>query len=164
MFNFKQFLAGAAATIVVLGVTAPAIADSRDDLQTFDTDEILVANSFNDSFKKERGELLDTLNLSASQKQQIKAIHDRYNPQMSDLRSQIRVANAAMKELAQSNASRSRLETQYRTNRSLMDQFADLKFQQMLDIREVLTVAQRRDMAEFIDQKKKERGGDFFGN
>lgn len=165
MFTFKQFLTGAAATVVVFGATAPAIAQSTDiTATTFESQEFLLANNFEDAFKKNRGELLRKLNLSNSQKQEIQAIRNRYSPQISSLRTEMKEARQTMRSLAESNASRSQLESQYAVNSSLRNQFADLKFQQMLDIREVLTVAQRREMADFIEEKMQERGGDFFGN
>lgn len=163
-FEFKQFLAGAAATVIVLGATAPAIAQATDFSATsFESGELLLANAFEDEFKKNRGELLRKLNLSNSQKQEIQAIRNRYSGQMNSLKTEMKDARQTMRSLAESNASRSQLETQYNVNRGLRNEFADLKFQQMLDIREVLTVAQRQQMAEFIEEKMQERGG-FFGN
>ena len=161
---FKQSLVFAAATAVVLATTGPAIAQSTDISTTsFDSNEMLLANRLDDEFKKNRGELLDKLDLSATQKQQMKAIRDEYQPQLSSLMSQLRSAQETMKSLAQSNASRSQLESQYQTVSSLRNQFSDLKFEQMLEVREVLTVAQRREMVEFMAEKKQERGG-FFSN
>ena len=162
---FKQFLTGAAATVVVLGTTVPAIAQSTEiSSTTFESNEILLANAFDDDFKKNRGELMRKLNLSNSQKQEIQSIRSRYSSQMSSLKTEMKEARQTMRSLAESNASRSQLESQYNANSRLRNEFADLKFQQMLDIREVLTVAQRREMAEFIEEKMQERGNGFLDN
>ena len=106
---------------------------------------------------------MDKLNLSTTQKQQMKAIRDEYQPQLSSLMSQLRSAQETMKSLAQSNASRSQLESQYQNVSSLRNQFSDLKFEQMMEVREILTVAQRQEMVQFMAEKKQERGG-FFSN
>ena len=64
-----------------------------------------------------------------------------------------------MQELAQNgNTSTAQLESQRQVLISRRQAFADLKFEQMMKIREVLTVSQRETMAEFMMEKRSENG------
>lgn len=58
-----------------------------------------------------------------------------------------------------STTTRNQLEAQHRTITNLRQDLADLHFRQMLDIREVLTPAQRAELAQHMAQK---RQGDRF--
>ncbi|AFY40158.1 hypothetical protein Lepto7376_4021 [[Leptolyngbya] sp. PCC 7376] len=160
----KQSLLLAGAMALSFATVSPVIAQASDtSLSSLESSEYILANRFEDNFKKNQGELLSKLDLSSTQKQQIQAIREQYRPQMTNLMSEIRAAQEEMKSLAQSNASRSQLESQYNANSSLRNEMADLKFAQMMDIRDILTVSQRQEMVDFIAGKQKQRGG-FFGN
>ncbi len=155
---FKQSLILASATTAaIIASTSPAIAQSLETkiIQPVDSNQLILANRFEESLKQNRGELMEKLNLSNNQKQQIMAIRQRYSPQMNSLSSSMRSARETMKNLTQSNASRSQLESQYRTVSNLREEMADLKFQQMMDIRDVLTVSQRQEMVDYFEEKKK---------
>ncbi|OKH14165.1 Spy/CpxP family protein refolding chaperone [[Limnothrix rosea] IAM M-220] len=159
----RQSFLFASTTALVLSSFSPAIAQVSDfTLEPSDSSQLLLANRFAENLKQNRGELMDKLNLSNSQKQQIQGIRQRYSSQMNTLTSQMRTARATMQNLAQSNASRSQLERQYRTVSNLREDIADLKFRQMMDIRDVLTVSQRQEMAEYLEAKKKV--GSWFGD
>jgi len=102
-----------------------------------------------------KDELLDSLNLSDAQKAEIQAIRSSYQAQMSIKQTSMNQAYATMKTLiTNGNTSRSQLEDQHRTLTTLRREIADLQFKQMMDIRDVLTPAQRQEMARHMNQRK----------
>lgn len=99
--------------------------------------------------------LLESLNLSTAQKAQIQSIRTSYQTQMASRKTSMNQAYATMKTLmANGNTSRSQLENQHRTVATLRREIADLQFQQMMDIRDVLTPTQRQEMAQYMSQRK----------
>ncbi|MEB3226063.1 MAG: Spy/CpxP family protein refolding chaperone [Synechococcus sp.] len=106
-----------------------------------------------------RGDLIDKLDLDATQKQQIQAIRTNYRQSMASQRTAVKEAKETMRRLIrESTTSRSQLEAQYRTVSDLRKQLTDLQFQQMLDIREVLTPTQRAELAQHMAQKYQGEG------
>ena len=103
--------------------------------------------------------LLGKLNLSDSQKEQIQTIRGNYRSQIETKSNAIRQANDTMKTLmANGNTSRSQLETQHRTLAGLRQDLANLHFQQMMDIRDVLTPSQRESFATQMQQRNQNNG------
>ncbi|MBV5261008.1 periplasmic heavy metal sensor [Synechococcus moorigangaii CMS01] len=102
----------------------------------------------------EAADLLDKLSLSPSQKEQIQRIRDEYQRQMRMQRAAVQGAKEIMRDLIRdSTTPRSQLEAQHRMVSALRQELANLHFQQMLDIREVLTPAQRAELAQHMAQK-----------
>ncbi len=100
--------------------------------------------------KAERGgdRWMSNLNLSAEQQQQIEQIRQSSQDEFERLREQTRQAREQMRQLMSSNASDSQLRNQHRQLQELNQQMGNLRFEQMLKIRAVLTEAQRRELAE----------------
>ncbi len=86
--------------------------------------------------------------LSAEQQQQIEQIRQSSQDEFERLREQTRQAREQMRQLMSSNASDSQLRNQHRQLQELNQQMGNLRFEQMLKIRAVLTEAQRRELAE----------------
>lgn len=156
----KQSSIVASAATLALSIFSPAIAQTSE--IWLESSPVLLTSRLAEQLKQNRGDLMEKLNLSNSQRQEIQDIRQRHSSQLNRLTSQIRSARNTMKNLVQSNASRSQLENQYRTMSNLRGELADLKFQQMMDIRDVLTVSQRRDLADYLEEKKKH--GHWFGD
>lgn len=101
-----------------------------------------------------KGELLSKLNLSADQKRELLAIRNRYQAQMDSLSLSLRSAYNTMRTLmVGGTATRTQLEAQHQEISSLRQEMTELKFSQMMDIREVLTPAQRQEMQAYLWQK-----------
>ncbi|MGB2925160.1 MAG: Spy/CpxP family protein refolding chaperone [Limnothrix sp.] len=147
---FQRHFLFATVTALSFSSAGVAIAESvptTETLSTTNTTTLLARGG------AQKDALLASLNLSTSQKQQIQTIKNSYQSQMGAQKSTMRQAYEIMKNLmANGNTSRSQLESQHRTIASLRREVADLHFRQMMDIREVLTPAQRETMAQHMLQ------------
>lgn len=104
--------------------------------------------------------LIDKLDLTDEQKQTIQSIRTGYRSQMESKRTAMQQAHEAMKNLMQdSNTTRSQLESQHNTVSALRQDLANLHFQQMMDIRDELTPAQRAEVRQHMGQKKSQGWG-----
>ena len=101
--------------------------------------------------------ILSQLDLSSEQKQQIQAIDNKYESDRNPLYQELRTEHQEMKTLFTSNATPEELRTQHEKIRNLRGQMGDIRFSQMLEVREVLTPEQRDRMAELIANKIRER-------
>ncbi len=96
---------------------------------------------------------ISELNLTADQQQQIEQIRQSSQGEFERLREQTRQAHEQMRQLMSSNASDSQLRNQHRQLQELNQQMSNLRFEQMLKIRAVLTEAQRRQLGENMQQR-----------
>ncbi|BAW97219.1 hypothetical protein NIES970_21680 [[Synechococcus] sp. NIES-970] len=101
-------------------------------------------------------DLTDKLDLDANQRQQIQAIRDNYRSEMGAQYGVMRQEQSTMRALLlNDNSSRTELEAQHRVLTQVRRELADLHFQQMLDIREVLTPEQRAELAQHMAEKRR---------
>lgn len=103
--------------------------------------------------------MLEQLNLSEDQKQQIQAIREQAKADSEQIREQMQSAREQMRSLMGSNASESELRQQHQVMENFRDQKSDRRFATMLQIREVLTPAQRAQLAEMEPPQRGGRGG-----
>lgn len=156
--NIKKLSLLAAGLIIFpLGASAIDLAQS----------EIQVAQ--HESHRGKRGgkghrfkKLLNKLNLSSEQSTQIEAIHDRLRQENETLYEQVKIQKEAMQQLFASNASDSELLQQRQEIQNLKQELKDNRFEGMLEIREILTLEQRAQMSELMQERhnqRKERRG-----
>ena len=88
------------------------------------------------------------LNLTPEQTQQIQTIESRYEDQMAQRKQAVRQAKQELVDLMAGTASESQVREKYRQVEALKQQVADIRFDSMLAMREVLTPEQRRQFAE----------------
>lgn len=104
------------------------------------------------------GGLLRELNLSRDQIQRMKAIRNQYKGQIEQRRQTLRQAQQELRSLMAGSASRGQIMDKFRQVESLRQQLAELQFNSMLDVREILTPEQRRKLAETLQNRRE----DFF--
>lgn len=90
---------------------------------------------------------ISKLNLTPEQQRQIEQIRQSSQGEFERLREQTRQAHEQMRQLMSSNASDSQLRNQHRQLQELNQLRGNLRFEQMLKIRAVLTEEQRRELA-----------------
>lgn len=103
---------------------------------------------------RDKSELLEDLNLTSEQNQQIKTIQNQYREQISQRGQALRQARQELVEFMAGTASESQIREKYKQVATLQQQVSDLRFDSMLAMREVLTTEQRRQFAE----RKQNRG------
>ena len=145
----KQVLMASAVALSLTGEMAIADSTTKATNFTVSPAPVLVSQG-----EDREADLIDKLDLSAAQKQQIQGIRANYRSQMGVKRAAVQQAKNTMRILMRnSTTTRNQLETQHRTITNLRQDLADLHFQQMLDIRAVLTPAQRAELAQHMAQK-----------
>ncbi|MCW6036081.1 Spy/CpxP family protein refolding chaperone [Spirulina subsalsa FACHB-351] len=102
--------------------------------------------------------LMETLNLDENQRQQMRAIHERNSTQMNQSRQTLQAAHQRMRELmGSSSASEQELRAQHNEIQRLQQEMGNLRFQSMLEMRNILTPEQRSQMNEMHQQRRMNR-------
>jgi protein CpxP len=108
--------------------------------------------------------LLETLDLSEDQTTQIRAIREGDREEMQALREAERAEREAMHSLMAGTATDAELRAQHEELQALDREVADLRFENMLAVRNVLTPEQRTEMSTRMEQRRSEHRGLFQGH
>ncbi|MGK7903196.1 MAG: Spy/CpxP family protein refolding chaperone [Hormoscilla sp.] len=119
-----------------------------------------VAQNFRGPKGHHRGPqmLMEQLNLSQAQMQDLEEIKQKYQEQFERQRQQLHEAQQELSELMAGTASTSQIRNKYRQVSQLRQQMGDLHFESLLEMREVLTPEQRRQFAEQMQRRHRGRG------
>lgn len=98
--------------------------------------------------------LMDKLNLSENQKQQISSIRQKYKEQISQTKNSVRTEQQALQSLMTGNASDAQIRTQYQKVAQLRQDLYNLNFESLLEMRQVLTPSQRNQLSQLIQQRR----------
>lgn len=111
------------------------------------------------------GKLMEQLNLSESQKQQIDTIRQKYQGQTQQLHQEMRSERQKLQEMMAGTASEAEIRRQHQRVTQLDQQMHNFRFEGMLETRQVLTPEQRRQFAQLMQQhrgqSRERRGGQF---
>ncbi len=108
--------------------------------------------------------LIEELNLNDNQVQQLNAIRQKYRPQMQQLREQMQATRQELSQMMQGNTSTTDLRKKHQQVIDLDQKLHNLRFENMLAIREILTPEQRRQFAQLMEQRRaNRRNGARFG-
>jgi Spy/CpxP family protein refolding chaperone len=114
------------------------------------------SQSFPLQARRDRDGWLKELNLSAQQLRQIQTIRQRFKAQYSSQRETLHQRYQELQTLMASDASKEQILQKYSELRPVQQQVDDARFQNLLEVRDVLTLEQRRKFAEHM-QKKREK-------
>lgn len=103
------------------------------------------------------GKVLQQLNLSTQQLQQIKVIRERNSSEIKSGRQRIRQLQQEMQSLMAGTSPSDQVRAKFNELQSLRIQASKLQFEQMLAMREVLTPQQRTQLAELVKQRRGSR-------
>ena len=146
------------------------LAESRPALRISERSPVtqLVRNNFHQG--KRRGgyggmkQVLEQLNLTPEQSQQIEAIHERFHSDNETLYQEMRTNHQQLRSLLASDASEEQLRQQHQNIQGLRQQLGNNRFETMLQVREILTPEQRTQMAELMEQQRARRSNPNFDN
>lgn len=99
-------------------------------------------------------QLIQELNLTPQQTQQIQTIQNQSQDQISQRRQAVRQARQELFELMAGTASESQVRQKYRQVETLKQQVSEIRFDSILAMREVLTPEQRRQFAERMQNRR----------
>ncbi|MEB3280785.1 MAG: Spy/CpxP family protein refolding chaperone [Lyngbya sp.] len=102
-------------------------------------------------------QLLEQLNATPEQKQKMQEIRAQYQDRISERKQLVRQAQQQLQELLSSNASDSQIRQQYDELMRLKQEMSKLQFEIILEVREVLTPEQRRQFADIMEQRRRNR-------
>lgn len=103
------------------------------------------------------GRLWSKLNLTTTQQNQIQNIKQKYQPEMSTLREQIETERDKLATMMQNNQSEANLRSQHQKIISLDQKIHNLRFESMLEMRNVLTPEQRQEFSELMNERQANR-------
>ncbi len=104
---------------------------------------------------KRKGGMMKELGLTPDQMQKIQAIHTKYKPDMEAKGKALKTAMEEMRTLMKnSSSSKDQLKTQQRKVQTAHNDMMNLKFDSMLEVREILTPEQRTKFTQMMQDKK----------
>lgn len=101
----------------------------------------------------EFGPLLQELQLSPQQQQQLREIKSEYSVQLLELNSQLKEERAKLIRMLVGTASEAGIREQHDQVRNLSNKLAELSFKGMLEARTVLTPGQRNRAVEHLERR-----------
>jgi Spy/CpxP family protein refolding chaperone len=107
--------------------------------------------------------ILEQLNLSDTQQQQLESIRQKYQSQIRQSHEALRPAQQRLRSMMAGTNSEAAIRKQYETVARLRQQLDSLRFESMLEMRAVLTPDQRNQFAQLMQQsrgKSRARGSD----
>lgn len=102
-------------------------------------------------------QLLERLNATPSQKQKMQDIRAQYQDRISQHQNQVRQAQQQLQQLLSGNASQAQIRQKYDELIRLKQEMSKLQFEIILQVREVLTPEQRRQFADIMEQRRRNR-------
>jgi Spy/CpxP family protein refolding chaperone len=111
--------------------------------------------------------LMEQLNLSSQQKQDLSTIRQKYQGQMKQLHEQLRTNQEALRTMMSGTASEDSIRAKHTEIVQLRQQLENLGFESMLESRAVLTPDQRQQFAQLMEKqrgKMKSKMGNSMGN
>ncbi|MBE9174145.1 Spy/CpxP family protein refolding chaperone [Synechocystis salina LEGE 06155] len=153
-----SLLSGLAYTLT----TVPAMAQNQNlDLnwQGGDETEQLISQWGWGNKRRGQGQWMQSLNLTDSQKQQLEAIRQKYQGQMQSLSEQLRTSQNELRTLMAGNGSDSQIRAKHSQVANLRQQLGELRFNSMLESRQVLTPEQRQKFSELMQERRNSRQG-----
>ncbi|AFY70875.1 protein of unknown function Spy-related protein [Thalassoporum mexicanum PCC 7367] len=154
----KSMMLGVCGALAIAAFAAPILSQNMAMAQEFE--QPLLAQGFEGPEAGRRGgRLLEELDLSDAQKQEIKEIHDRGRSQSQSLREQLRQEQEELKNLMTGTASESAIRSQFNQVKSLRTQLADIRFDHMMEVRAVMTPAQRQEFAQLMEERREQWRG-----
>lgn len=162
----KRIFSAVAASFILLplGVQAAQTNLVNNNIQETQSNTIQIAqNQMRPNKRMGRGnrmeKLLQQIDLSSEQSQQIEAIQEQFRSENEPLWQEMQANKQQMGNLLSSDASNEELRQQYQQLQSLRQQLSDNRFENMLQVRDVLTPEQRSELAQIMEQRRGRRGG-----
>ena len=101
--------------------------------------------------------LLERLNATPEQKQKMQDIRAQYQDRISQHQQQVRQTQQQLQQLLSSNAPETEIRQKYDELIRLKQEMSKLQFEIILQVREVLTPEQRRQFADIMEQRRRNR-------
>ncbi|GAC1460386.1 MAG: hypothetical protein NVS2B14_04620 [Chamaesiphon sp.] len=104
---------------------------------------------------KDWGSLMQQLNRTQAQQQELDTIRNQSKDQMSQRKQAMHQAAQELRDLMVGTATDDQIRDKYKQVQALRQQLADLRFENLLAMRKVLTPEQRQKFAQLMQQRSK---------
>jgi Spy/CpxP family protein refolding chaperone len=104
------------------------------------------------------GGFIDKLNLTTEQREQMQQIRQKYQSEITQLKDNLRTERTKLREMMASNDSNTNISNQHQKIVNLNQQLSKLRFDSMLEMRQVLTTEQRETFANLMKERQGRRG------
>jgi periplasmic protein CpxP/Spy len=146
-------LALAVTTSAQAEIVSPANATPKPPLYIAQTEPQPVPRS-GERRARRADNLLEQLNLTDAQKRQIAAIRQKYQGQMKQLREGLRSDRQELESLMAGNATDGQIRAKHQEIERSRQKLSDLRFQSLLEMRQVLTPDQRSKFARLMQERR----------
>lgn len=105
--------------------------------------------------------VMERLNLSAEQRQQLQSIRQKYAGQTEKLETDLRTQQGELRQLMGGAADKETIRKKHNQVTQIRQKLGDLRFEMMLENREILTPQQRQEFAQMAEEwgGRMKRGG-----
>lgn len=160
--NLYRLFATTALVTLVTGGSAIAgennsISPENAFLQTMELAQ--VQNRWGGNREQKQSRLIEELNLTSEQQQQMQGIKARYEPQMVQLREEIQTERQKLQTMMTGSESTENIRAQHQTIANLNQRMRSLGFESMMEMRQVLTPEQRQQFAQMMNQRRGQYSG-----
>lgn len=104
------------------------------------------------------GDVMEAIDITEDQKTELKSIRSQYQPRIEQTEDALSTAYQTLREMMIDNTSSGELRRQYEQAQGLLQEMSDLRFESMLEMRDVLTPEQREEFAELMEERRGDRG------
>ncbi|MDJ0733681.1 MAG: Spy/CpxP family protein refolding chaperone [Nostocaceae cyanobacterium] len=153
-----SFLVAASTLLPISTIAAPFNNSSRDFRVAQQQTEGRPQFAGRWGMRGRKGQLMEQLNLSTEQQENIQKIREDYKQQMQSNRQKIRELKQEMRQLMV-NASKDDIRKQHQKIQEHHQKLSDIRLEMKLAIRDELTLEQREKMAELKQQRWERRRG-----
>ena len=104
------------------------------------------------------GELIEQLDLSDEQRTQIQAIQAKYADDLAPNNQNLGTAYQELRDMMIEDTPDEAIRSKHDDIRTMRQQSADLRFESMLEVRQILTTEQRQELADLMEQRRGRNG------
>ena len=104
--------------------------------------------------QRDRPKLMEELNLGQAQQERLQGIQSKYKDRIDSLQEGLSESTQQFRSLMISNIDSGQIRNKHQEVQQLQQQLEDLRLESMLEMREVLTPAQRSRFAQMMAQRK----------
>ncbi len=106
-----------------------------------------------------QGQWMESLDLSATQKQQLEAIRQKYQDQMKSVSERLRTSQNELRTLMAGNGSDGEIRAKHTQVKNLRQELGEMRFNSMMESRQVLTPEQRQKFSQLMQERRGDRQG-----
>jgi Spy/CpxP family protein refolding chaperone len=104
------------------------------------------------------GELIEQLDLTDEQREEIRTIQAKYADDLGPNNQNLNTAYQELRTMMIEDTSEDLIRSKHDDIRTMRQQSADLRFESMLEVRQVLTTEQRQELADLMEQRRGRHG------